>query len=59
MRWMKLIIVVAGLIGISSCCHYQPETKTLYGYGKYKDKEVEMECKPLFSDLVNIQAIKE
>lgn len=55
---MKLLLIVL-LIILSGCARFDKSTSTFYGYGTYKDKDVEMTSKPLFSDLVNIQGIKQ
>ncbi len=55
---MYRILVVLVALCLISCAHYNPDTKTLWGYGKYKDKDVEIECHGLLKDIVNIQGIR-
>ena len=32
---------------LTSCSHYNKQTKTMWGFGRYKDAEVEQECYPV------------
>ncbi len=56
MRHLLASIIL--ILLLTSCAHYNPDTKTLWGYGKYKDKDVEIESHGLLKDIVNIQGIK-
>ena len=56
---LKLLLLGIFLISLTSCARFDKETMTFYGYGRYKDKDVEIESKPLFSDLVNISGIRQ
>ena len=50
---MLSIFALSTLIGITlllnGCAHYNKATSTFYGWGKYKDKDVEMESSPPIS----------
>ena len=52
-------IIIIGLLFLSSCCHYNEKNKTIWGYGKYKDKDVEMECNSPIESLVNLSGINQ
>ena len=53
---MLRALVILTLL-LSGCCHYDKATSTLYGLGKYKDKEVEMETKSPIENIVNLSGI--
>lgn len=64
LRKEKLIFAVALFFWVCillcyGCAHYDKEKNIFYGYGRYKDSEIEIESKPIFSDLVNISALRQ
>lgn len=56
---IRIILIICSILCLTSCARFDKEKMTFYGYGSYKDADVEMTSKHLFSDLVNIQAIKQ
>ncbi len=50
---MRLILIIL-MLSLCSCCHYNKATNTIYGIGKYKDKDVEMECTSPIKNLIGI-----
>ena len=43
-RSMKIFISILIVLCLGGCCHMDKETKTLYGFGRFKDADIEMEC---------------
>lgn len=56
---MIKIFIAIFLIAISSisCCHFDKDNKTMWGMGKYKDKDVEMECNSPIENIFNLSGI--
>jgi len=46
------------LVFLTGCCRFDKENKTFYGWGTYKDKDVEMSSNSPIKDMVNLSGLK-
>lgn len=63
MKCLKKIIGLSCLvtlvsISLSSCARYDDKTKTFYGWGSYKDNDVEIHSDPPLKDIISVNAVK-
>ena len=55
---MKYLIPIVLLLLLSGCARFDKKTTTFYGWGRYKDSDVEMESTPPLADIINVNAVK-